>query len=288
MLVFRLFNTVDSEANVEASYDADSQVLTVDVQPLTYSVGRYDGSDDGFLLKRDSLGTQKYVGSNAFGVKRMISREDYAEYGVLLAANDPVFIKDAFESFGRPRARFRIRMKPIEAAIVKTTVRAVLVCTVSDPKVFQNTTSDQPTISHPYETNALRQFMPVITRELILYNAITGQVIARRLPESWRTESPSTFDLDPRPFRIKVALNGGDAKVSVDGEEEKSTGYGDGGIIYARERVNVSVSREYEMQRIKCLVNDQPFEPNWKVNRDSYGPIQSASFDVVALDSPAN
>lgn len=284
-MAFRLFNEVDGEANVEANYDADSQVLTIDIKPLTYSIDGHDASVDGFLLKRDSLGTQKYVGSNAFGVKKMITRQDYAEYGALLSADDPVFVKDAFESFGHPIARFRIQMKPMEAAIIKTALRAVLVCTVADPKVFHDTTSDEPTISHPYETNTLRQFMPVTTRELILYNDITGQVVARRSPDSWRTESPSKFDLNPRPFSIKVALSGR-TKVSVDGGEEKFTDYGSRGTIYARERVNISVSMEYEMKGINCLVNNKPFEPNWKVNRTSYGSFQSASFEIVALDGP--
>jgi hypothetical protein len=80
-------------------------------------------------LKRDVLGKQKYVGSNAFGVKKLITREDYAEYGVLLAADDPIFIKDPFEGSGSPRARFLMRMKPMDAAILKMALRAVLVYT---------------------------------------------------------------------------------------------------------------------------------------------------------------
>ena len=173
-LAFRLFNEVDRETNVEASYDADAEVLTVDVKPMSYW---FDGHDaDGFLLKRDVLGRQQYVGSNAFGVKKLITREDYAEYGVLLPADDLIFIKDPFENSSHPRARFLIRMKPIDAAIVKTTLSVVLVCAVAEPKIFQDMNSDEPTISHPYETNAFRQFIPVTTRELILFNAVTGQI----------------------------------------------------------------------------------------------------------------
>ncbi len=257
-LAFKLFNKTDGNADVDASYDADSQVLTVDVRPPRYSFEDDEGWSYGFLLKRDLLSTLRYVGSNAFGVKKTITRQAYAEYGVLLAADDPVFINNFFEQLGEQRARFLIRMKPVDAAAVKGTLRAVLVCAIAKPKVFQDTTHETPTIASPYETNVLRQFIPVRTHQLVLFNSISGQVLSRRSPDSWRNESPSTFDLDERPFRIKVVLSG-IASVSVDSGKAKLTGFlPETGVLYARERVRVRVRTEENMNSLKCWVNDEP------------------------------
>jgi hypothetical protein len=280
---------VAAKSAVDISYDADMQVLRVDVRSDTYYQEGRDGADRGILLRSDAIPAGTYVGSNAFGVKKTITRVKFAEYGVLLPVDDPIFIQHPFEDQAETSARFLIRAAPTTAVTLKTTLRAALVCAIAYPAVLEETSRHKPTIAAPYETNTLRQFIPVVIRELILFDEITGKVIARRAPDSWRTQSPSTFDLRPDPYRMKVVVTGmGNMEVSVDGGDPRSTAYGPPGVIYARERITVSVSSEFEMGRVTFLLNDKPFEPLWKVNRMKYGIFEAASVDIVPADANAS
>lgn len=132
----------------------------------------------------------------------------------------------------------------------------------------------------PYETNTLYRFMPVIPRELILFDSLTGRVLARRSRASWKTDAESTMDSGGTPFRIKIAFKG-TRTVRIDGGEPRSVRFGEG-VAYARDPVDVSVSGEFDMRGLKLQVNDQPFEPEWNIVRRSYGSFESASFSILA------
>ena len=173
-------------------------------------------------------------------------------------------------------------MSAVQAKHLKSQLRALLLCSVTEPAVIQNVDKRIPTITSPLDTNTLQQFIRVNPIELILYDLTNGRIRAK-VRDWWRTEAASTFDLDPRPFRIKFLFNGGEVALRIDGGEWKTVGIGGRGVVYARDRIDVKTSKEDEMTKFfKCVVNGSPLDPLWIVTRDSFRAFKSATFSVTA------
>jgi hypothetical protein len=179
-LSFRLLNEVDGTPNVDISYDADHQILSIEVMASLIFLTESTGVEPGFLLNRARLSISQYVGSNSFGIKKLITKADYAEYGVLLATPARVFDLSGSQFDKNAQAHFELQVPVTDARHLKLTLRAVLVCNIDKPAIVEAFQGVTPTISSPFETNTSQFLVPVNPRELILYDSSTGRVVARR------------------------------------------------------------------------------------------------------------
>ena len=122
------------------------------------------------------LGT--YVGSNAFGVKKIITRMVEHAYHVDLDSSSP-FTLFSTGQFNRVEpAKFTWTMDPIVARANKEFLRIALVGSVPSPAVTEDTSLIEPTIDRPRQILVYSRNLPFSLEELRVLNSRTGVTVA--------------------------------------------------------------------------------------------------------------
>lgn len=167
-------------------YDADAEEMHL-------TVGSNYLAGDTIQLRsiRTVIGT--YVGTNAFGVKKTITRIVEYSYYVNLSSSSPfkLFSKDEYGISFEP-AKFAWTMDPVAARASKAALRIAVVGAVPSPEATEETRLTEPTTSRPREVLVYSRTLPFSLEELRVLNSRTGATVASfGLPskgETFRTE----------------------------------------------------------------------------------------------------
>lgn len=159
---------IDDDYSQEISYDPDQQQLKLDLQTRTILDPYYDKTEI-ISIKKVGEKVHSYIGTNAFGAKRVIKKFTGVFYGVL--ANKEVH-------------SVVINMPREEAKRHKNTLKVLLICRViSDdifvPVAFKGTYYYEPTFSSPTEISYDARVINVELLELWVYNYKTGKILEK-------------------------------------------------------------------------------------------------------------
>jgi TonB family protein len=152
-------------------YDADSQEMRL-------TVGSEYLVSDTIQMRSDRTALGTYVGSNAYGVKRTITRMVEYTYFVSLYYSSPfeLFSKDQYDIL-KP-AQFNWRMDPTAARATKESLRIAFVGTIPSPEATEETSLTEPTISRPRQILVYSRTLPFSLEELRVLNSRTGATVA--------------------------------------------------------------------------------------------------------------
>jgi TonB family protein len=152
-------------------YDADSQEMRL-------TVGSEYVVSDTIQMRSDRTALGTYVGSNAYGVKRTITRMVEYTYFVSIYSSSPfeLFSKDQFDIL-KP-AQFNWRMDPTAARATKDSLRIAFLGTIPSPEATEETSLTEPTISRPRQILVYSRTLPFSLEELRVLNSRTGATVA--------------------------------------------------------------------------------------------------------------
>lgn len=161
------FAITDKE-NLEISYDPDSEVISVTIEPLSAYrlLPKTDGGNSIWpfiVLKTTKKKVSSYVGSNAFGAKKVIKKYEANKYGVQIEKNNAL-------SF---------RMPIHEAKKYKDNMTVLLVCKPqikNDVLAFLGGYYSEPTFSEPVEISYAISGLNMELLSIWVYDFKTGKV----------------------------------------------------------------------------------------------------------------
>jgi hypothetical protein len=156
----------DDFANYTFKYDADAKEMLLTVG------SKYEVSDSVQLRSiRTVLGT--YVGVNAFGVKKLITRMVEETYYVKLSPSSPFHLF----TWAGP-SWFSWGMDPAAARANKESLRIAVVGTVPSPEATEEKSPAEPTINRPRQVLVYSRTLPFSLEELRVINSRTGATVA--------------------------------------------------------------------------------------------------------------
>jgi S1-C subfamily serine protease len=163
-------------------YDAEAQVMTVDLpvsSDKVYAVEpqfnnfnpvseRWQGRNFYKLdLKQRSVSSRRYLGSNAFGVQKLISYMEYLRFGLTL------------DEAGLHQTSYSWPISPADAQAVKAFLRVGVLCVQSVPSVYKDEQHDEPTTSDPVELVVNRYYLPVLIQQLWIVDSRSGTIVQK-------------------------------------------------------------------------------------------------------------
>jgi hypothetical protein len=160
---------------VEYSYNADTETMYVNITPK----GVYDGESLSDTLQsvdlvQAELSTRKYVASNAYGVKAVVSDSRYLAYGLAF--------RSAYLRSENLDLKFQVPLS--QAPTVKRYLRVAVVVRLLMPKTDTDATpvidgkmSYGATISEPYAGTAVHRYLFVNIVQLVAFDGRTGKVL---------------------------------------------------------------------------------------------------------------
>jgi len=158
------------------TYDADKRQL-VSRYGLAFTSGHLGGRDWKVILAdRIVTNTGMYVGTNAFGVSKPVSREDHEDYTIYFANTDGISSARAW-----PSESYRItqKMEPAEVREVVNSLRAVIVGSLIEPFEEDRVRTTSPKIDSPYEINTHAHILTVRAECSFIVSGGTRKVISR-------------------------------------------------------------------------------------------------------------
>jgi hypothetical protein len=156
-------------ASPTIKYDADSQTLTVKIEPSNvYTIlGKDDNRRWGIPIKRVST-RQKSIKQNAFGVKVQV--EEFYNKRFELAINDMEEKKIFY---------LQINMGPVEAKAAKNKIAVLILAKPVDPYISSGATLINATFNDPTEYFSEIYYIDVNLKEIWFFNKTTGEIIER-------------------------------------------------------------------------------------------------------------
>jgi hypothetical protein len=152
-------------------YDADAEEMHL-------TIGNEYIVSDTFQLRsiRTVLGT--YVGANAYGVKKSITRMVENTYYLRLSSSSPFELFSKGEYGSSKPAKFTWTMDRATARANKESLRIGLEGTIPSPEATQETSLTEPTIDFPRHILVYSRTLPFSLEELRVLNLRTGVTVA--------------------------------------------------------------------------------------------------------------
>lgn len=159
---------ITEKDNLEITYDPDKEVVDIEIKPL--SAYRFLPKTDGdnsiwpfIILKTTKKKVSSYVGSNAFGAKKVIKKYEANKYGVQVEKNNSI-------SFSMP-----IR----EAKKYKDNMSILLICKPqikNDILAFMGSYYSEPTFDNPVEISYGVLGLNMELLSIWVYDSKTGKI----------------------------------------------------------------------------------------------------------------
>lgn len=181
-------------------YDADSQKFQISLETEWLSQYTFEDYRASIIVKSLSKGTDSYIGSNAFGAKRLVTNFKAIQYGLALV-NQQNFGSSSYDdnkyNTETPLTSIRkvsleIQIPPDKARALKSNIRVLLLCKPalykSDEKsslkrgndlIFENYDSSEATIDSPTSHFYERKYINVEILAIWIYDIRTGEVLSK-------------------------------------------------------------------------------------------------------------
>jgi len=251
---------LDLFRNLETEYYAEAHTLTVTLPSYWASPSEYTWSS---IWRTSSHRLGEYIGSNAFGVKRAITR---------WAQNDSIIVIHDF-SWLSPDCDYKFRdvscvvnMDGGTARSLSANLRVLIIGRLVAPFISSENYTGQPTIDAPAEIHHYQRFLHVQIEQLWLVDGVTGRVIEKYSRERHAAEYPVNVE-----FRVRATgtFSYPDARCKDFESHVVSLDYSVDGSAYRHEYVGVlrteaqhfvDVKIQYcNASRVEVLLNGQPF-----------------------------
>lgn len=162
----------------EVSYDAETERMTVQLSSLDSVSLAGDTSICKWLETTRSAGS--YVGSNAFGVKKIIRRVYTTRYNVVF--DRPAWLDVDYKTSENYHSTggFLLKQEPGPKALFSSrSLRVVLIGPLEPPFISHTTDAEEPTVSDPVDLTTVVRNLHMGVTDVWLVNWLTGEVVKR-------------------------------------------------------------------------------------------------------------
>jgi len=160
----------------DVTYSADAQETTIRLRTghTLFAVG---GSVSGnTLVVRSALVSRSsYVGSNAFGVGKLIESSVSRSYGVDVAPWSPLTLNESDTAF-------TFSMDTEEARASKRFLRVALVGKLTESRVYPSEERHTPTITEPWDSITKGLYIPLLLEGVRVLDSRTGEMVSDFTP----------------------------------------------------------------------------------------------------------
>jgi len=182
-------------------YDADTQKFQISLETEWLSEYTFEDHRASFILKTLNKSSYSYIGSNAFGAKRLVTNYDATQYGLALVNqqdfgsssydDDKYNIKTALTSIRK--VSIAIQIPPDKAKSLKENIGVLLLCKPALYKseeevssksgndlIFEKHNSSKATIDNPASHFYERKYINVEILSIWIYDIGTGEVLSKK------------------------------------------------------------------------------------------------------------
>ncbi len=177
-LVFKLTDLQGGSDGSGAYYDADMETLTLklDVTAVSnYSDTIKAGARTVLLATPDFQDLGTYVGQNAFGVKREISRSKLTNYRLVIN-NELAFPQSEKMGYGYTPIHVSIKLPVVTARQAKDAFGILYFVKLARPYLSVSFFDKKPEIDSPSEVKSTTYFIYADVLEIWMFNSVTGQI----------------------------------------------------------------------------------------------------------------
>lgn len=171
-----VFAVEQGEDNYTFNYDADAEEMA-----LTVGNEYLVSNTIPLRVIRTVLGT--YVGTNVFGVKKIITRMVEDTYSAELSRSSPFQLFSKGEYGILAPAMFSWKMNSAAASANKAYLRIAVVGTIPSPEATEEQGLREPTIDHPRQSLLHSRTIPFSLEELRVLDSRTGATVASFPPQ---------------------------------------------------------------------------------------------------------
>ncbi|HEY3297979.1 MAG TPA: hypothetical protein VGK34_04920 [Armatimonadota bacterium] len=276
----------DTLSDSEVSYDADGGELQylLKTKSTSFFLERDRPNLPTTTVKRINVGSDSYVGSNAFGAKTIVKRFSEKEYGLALESADWMFGNGRYEF--EKEFRRTIRISPEQARQVKPAAKIMVVCRLEAPWIRHSADYIKPTIENPTEISIDQHYLQVMPEEIWLFDSRTGIVLekvsAARLENERRErleaaaqEARIEAETRAREFPLRVELSSSHLmvlhKVIDDGKDEDIVVNNSIIVLAARNKITLRCSSALNVNSLGITVNGSSYSPSWQKRKGQPG-----------------
>jgi|ERR1022692_210844 hypothetical protein len=148
-------------------YDADAKLMRRKITMFGSSVGT-------ILLKSITTAAGQYVGTNAFGVHKIINRYNKIVYSLVVKYSGGPIATDSSDNW---LIAIEIPMETSEAITLKSRLRIAFVCTVFGQEIEHDDSITNPTVSEPREIHWHVRSLPVEINAVLVFDIRTGHIL---------------------------------------------------------------------------------------------------------------
>jgi len=258
----------------EISYDADASELKVTI------AGDYLSSPLNVAWSSLSVPVGSYVGSNAFGVKKLIHKVKRTNLN--LSVDTP----DWFLASYTKRVRYGVSpgfVLPVNAADAERfsqTLRVLLVGSLRAPFVTRDIGGSEPTITDPVDLTTIEQTVHVQLRAVWLYDVRTGSVVAKfdapRFERDWPVRATLSCSACSA-VGLDVELDGTNNSDMMLGWTSTEPAY-----LHAKTQIRLSMTT-YVRSEPELEVTSKGQRVPWScTSKYSYGSARNCSLTITA------
>jgi hypothetical protein len=165
----------------DLTYSADAQEMRIKLTARDKFLS-FDGggsmSGNTFIVQSTQISKSSYVGTNAFGVKKLIESVVFRNYGVFVAQGSTVTLNERSNS-----ASFTFSMDIEEARVSKRFLRVALVGKLAEWRVYSIEDGHSPTVEEPWDSFTTGLYIPFLLEEVRVLDSRTGQVVSNFTPD---------------------------------------------------------------------------------------------------------
>lgn len=148
----------------KAQYDADAQELGITLSSFSHTA---------LCIKKQTISSRNYVGTNAFGVKVRVRSLIEGTYAVSFNASDWLTVQGLVLAISAQQAR-----------VIKPHIRLLLVCSLREPFTQENVIGQDATVRNRYEHYIDEHYVTIQPEQLWIFDARSGRVLSKLKPST--------------------------------------------------------------------------------------------------------
>ena len=270
--------------DVSHSYDADGQVMTVNVQLGRRKIAGLGVVSD-FLLTDSYQNNGSYIGENAYGATTEVYNARVSSVGIAVDDDTWLTARAGKLPFDSSSLSIQIPMGTLEAQSVSPHLRALLICDLIYPWLLKTSNASAATFSEPVNLLQDYTYLHVAPRELWIFDDQSGKVLSKISPESIREKQAAVAVEDASyPLHMEISTpTSRFAFISYQCDDEPETfgsirqGFGKPAVdlplkLRAKKRIVIRVRSQsdfpYIRQNMVFQVNGMVQRARWKEEKN--------------------
>jgi hypothetical protein len=182
-------------------------------------------------------------------------------------------------------------MEPEKAKAIKSDLKLLLVCRLTEPWSRHSAHGHDPTVSEPYETIVGESYLQVSPVQLWVINSRTGDVVRKFSESSVAADQNEQMTLKlrqtPLLLEVTVASSAQLYRIRIDDQEEKRGVLEQAATTFgAKQKIVLTLDYPRRLLDVRLTLNGKEYAPNWSKDDTRIGNFESIRSATVTITPP--